>query len=130
MAFYANVIKVVQYVSIAFCTDFSVIFANLQQPTTLLAFLVLCGFGQHLNYMVYERLGINGVYYGFRFGKTVPWVDAYPYSVMRDPQYIGCILSLGGVALAGVPMEICLWWFANYLYLMWVESKVPDTAVY
>lgn len=126
MAWWANVLKVAQYVSIAACTNWSSVLAAASNPSTLLPALLLLGMGQHLNYKVYQLLGMNGVYYGYRFGKSIPWVEQYPYSVMRDPQYIGCILSLGGAALMGAPTELCMWWLANYLYLMWVESKVPD----
>lgn len=51
--------------------------------------MVLIGFGQAMNVKVYELLGVQGVYYGVRFGKHIPWVTAWPYNMVRDPQYIG-----------------------------------------
>ena len=84
MSYIAHVIKVVTFFSIYMCTDFSYAAAI---PAWLWV-IALCAlaFGQHLNYLVYEKLGTDGVYYGVRFGKTIPWVHDYPYSAMRDPQ--------------------------------------------
>ncbi len=65
------------------------------------------------------------MYYGVRFGKSIPWVTEYPYSAMRDPQYIGCIFTLLGCSIL-MPTELCMWWLANYFYLMWLESKLPS----
>lgn len=125
MAFWANVLKVVQFASIYMCTDVPAVLSGLTVQTVVLAGLLLA-FGQHLNYKVYELLGVDGVYYGARFGKSIPWVTSYPYSAMQDPQYVGCIFSLLGVAALGLPLELVIWWLANYFYLMWLESKVPD----
>ena len=36
-----------------------------------------------------QLLGEDGVYYGSRFGKNIPWVNAWPYNSLRDPQYLG-----------------------------------------
>jgi hypothetical protein len=44
-------------------------------------------------------IGKNGVYYGTRLGKHVPWCDGYPFNVISHPQYAGVVLSLLGVAL-------------------------------
>ena len=64
-------------------------------------------------------------YGGCRLGKSIPWVHEFPYSHLRDPQYIGSILTLCGSALIGNPLEVVGWWLANYFYLMWLESRVP-----
>jgi methylene-fatty-acyl-phospholipid synthase len=75
------------------------------------------------------RVFLAGVYYGARFGKSIPWVYAYPYSHIRDPQYVGCIITLLAVAPV-IPMELMMWWLGNYCYLMWLESKVPKEVSY
>ncbi len=127
MAWWANVLKAVQYSSIAALTDFSVVAERARDPSLLLPGIAFLLFGQHLNLAVYNALGVNGVYYGNRFGKDIPWVKSYPYSVWADmhPQYLGCLASLAGAALLGAPQEICIWWASNYFYLMWLESRDP-----
>jgi hypothetical protein len=79
---------------------------------------------------VYSLLGIDGVYYGARFGKAIPWVTEWPYSsaYMRDPQYVGCSCTLVSAMLLGAPVDSCAWWLANYLYLSFLESRVPVVA--
>lgn len=123
MAFWANVLKVIQFTALFFCTSWETAF---KMPLWQWAVaLTLIAAGQHLNFLVYHLLGVDGVYYGSRFGKKLAWVTAYPYNTMRDPQYIGSMITLFGGAFIA-PAEIILWWFANYCYLMWLESKVPD----
>jgi protein-S-isoprenylcysteine O-methyltransferase Ste14 len=39
-------------------------------------------------------IGKVGVYYGTRLGATVPWVEGFPFNVVRHPQYVGAVLSL------------------------------------
>ncbi len=41
--------------------------------------LILIFAGQFLNFRVYQLLGEVGVYYGVRFGYSVPWVTEFPY---------------------------------------------------
>ncbi|RYG44108.1 hypothetical protein EON67_12145, partial [archaeon] len=89
MAKWANVIKVAQFTTFLACTDWSLA-AGLEWYKWVFA-AALIGFGQHLNFLVYKLLGVDGVYYGSRFGKTLPWVTAYPYNSMSDPQYVGAL---------------------------------------
>jgi methylene-fatty-acyl-phospholipid synthase len=49
-----------------------------------------------LNVAVYRRLGDNGVYYGTKLGKKVAWKTGFPFSVIRHPQYVGAVLTIGG----------------------------------
>ena len=95
------------------------------------AALVLCG--QALNLSVYATLGSDGVYYGARFGKTIAWVYGWPYSLggfkIRDPQYVGCMLTLmGAFAIVEAPRSrvAMIAWMLNYFYLVWLESAVPS----
>jgi protein-S-isoprenylcysteine O-methyltransferase Ste14 len=81
-------------------------------------------FGQLLNYRVYELLGVEGVYYGTRFGKQIAWVTAWPYSWINNPQYVGCILTLVGGALF-LPFIATLNGIASYVYLCYLERREP-----
>ncbi|XP_038975030.1 phosphatidyl-N-methylethanolamine N-methyltransferase-like [Phoenix dactylifera] len=78
--------------------------------------------GQYLNFKVYQLLGEAGTYYGVRFGKSVPWVTEFPFGYIKDPQYIGSILSLLA-SLCWVPFQYVFLWLLGYLFMMWVESK-------
>jgi Phospholipid methyltransferase len=82
--------------------------------------------GQYLNFSVYKVLTLEGVYYGSRFKKVSTWISDFPYNIgIPDPQYVGCLLTLIGCLMFS-PIEIILWWAANYFYLMCLESKVPE----
>jgi hypothetical protein len=60
---------------------------------------------------VYGAIGGDGVYYGTRLGKRVPWVHGFPFSIggggkpgkglrIPHPQYLGSALTaLGGLVL-------------------------------
>lgn len=125
MCIIANVLKVVQFSSIFLLTEWSRLFSLAAWQYVVL--LGLAGFGQHLNYLVYNKLGMNGVYYGCCFGKSIPWVKEYPYSHFKDPQYIGSMATLIGFSVI-IPTEVVMWWMANYVYLMWLESSKPVIA--
>lgn len=70
---------------------------------------------------VYQLLGEAGTYYGVRFGKSVPWVTEFPFGYIKDPQYVGSILSLLAL-LCWVPFWCVLLWILGYLFMMRVES--------
>lgn len=56
--------------------------------------------GQWLNVLVYRRIGIQGVYYGFEYGLTRPdptVADSFPFNAMQHPQYVGGILTALGI---------------------------------
>uniref|UniRef100_A0A0A0LCJ2 phosphatidyl-N-methylethanolamine N-methyltransferase n=1 Tax=Cucumis sativus TaxID=3659 RepID=A0A0A0LCJ2_CUCSA len=79
-------LKLLQFLSIIHVSSFS-------WPPPLY-FWPLMAFGQFLNFRVYQLLGESGVYYGVRFGKNIPWVTEFPFGYIKDPQYVGSILSL------------------------------------
>ncbi|CAL1376896.1 unnamed protein product [Linum trigynum] len=85
-------------------------------------FWPLFGFGQFLNFRVYQLLGEAGTYYGVRFGKIIPWVTQFPFGVIRDPQYVGSVMSLVA-CLAWFPFQYILLWCLGYLFISFVESK-------
>jgi protein-S-isoprenylcysteine O-methyltransferase Ste14 len=55
--------------------------------------------GQVLNWAVWKKLGIDGVCYGVKYDKPVPWITSFPYNIMNDPQYIGAICTVWGLFL-------------------------------
>lgn len=73
-------------------------------PTAPLPILLLgvglIAFGQVLNFGVMIRLGSEGVFYGNRFGRNVPWQTGFPFSLTSHPQYVGALLSVWGFMLA------------------------------
>ena len=73
-------------------------FSNMTSTRCLLA-LALFGVGQFLNMSVYKAIGVNGVYYGTRLGKKVPWYNGFPFGTVPHPQYLGSALSYWGVFL-------------------------------
>lgn len=66
--------------------------------TSLLTYILVAAFvsGQILNFSVYNTIGFNGVYYGIKFGKKIPWTSAFPYNItwLKHPQYIGAYLTI------------------------------------
>jgi hypothetical protein len=55
--------------------------------------------GQVLNWSVFYRLGMIGVFYGDRLGYRVPWCQGFPFSVLMHPQYVGAVLTIWGFFL-------------------------------
>lgn len=125
MANYAHILKAIQFICMFILLDKPEVFRRLQDPATLVPGLAFVIFGQHLNARVYDLLGVDGVYYGFRFGKSIPWRTEWPYNSLRDPQYIGASSTLLGALILGAPSTLCFHWLSNYMYLMWLESRVP-----
>ena len=62
--------------------------------------LSLIAIGQVFNFGVFYQLGSVGVFYGNRFGYDVAWNSAFPFSVLRHPQYVGAVLSIWGFFIA------------------------------
>ena len=59
----------------------------------------LISIGQFLNFMVYNKLGTNNVYYGIEYGvndKKQEYLTEFPFN-LGHPQYIGCIITLLGL---------------------------------
>eukprot|EP00250_Pteridium_aquilinum_P002962 c13235_g1_i1 orf=67-591(+) len=113
MAHFAHLFKLVQFAALFSVSTFS-------WPPFFC--WILIAFGQFLNFRVYQLLGEDGVYYGVRFGKTIPWVHEFPFGYMRDPQYIGSTLCLAG-CFFWVPWPYLLLWSSCYLLLSFIEGK-------
>ncbi|EFJ23943.1 hypothetical protein SELMODRAFT_442703 [Selaginella moellendorffii] len=119
MALASTAMKAVQFLALASVADFSV-----WPPLWV---WIPIAVGQALNIRVYQLLGEDGVYYGVRFGKSIPWVDKFPFGYLRDPQYFGSILSLLG-CVYWIPFRFIALWCAGYLFMMFVESaEDPST---
>ena len=61
--------------------------------------LVLFLGGQILNAGAYKAIGANGIYYGFKLGKHVPWCHDWPFGgplSVPHPQYTGSVMSIWG----------------------------------
>lgn len=98
---------------------------------TVVDLLLLCG-GQALNTGVWVSLGVDGTYYGVRFGEKIPWVTTFPYNIgLPDPQYWGSILSLLGLVnlcqFKNAPYYVLIN-ILSYLFMMWVETKERTPA--
>ncbi|KAF8407269.1 hypothetical protein HHK36_006396 [Tetracentron sinense] len=114
MAQVSHLLKLLQFLSL-----FSV--STLSWPPPLY-FWPLFFFGQFLNFRVYQLLGELGTYYGVRFGRSIPWVTEFPFGYIKDPQYVGSIMSLLA-CLHWVPFQYILLWILGYVFMMGLESK-------
>jgi len=66
-------------------------------PLPALAFgATLIAFGLLMNFSVFSRLGKVGVFYGAQLGYSVPWINGFPFSLFRHPQYLGTLASIWG----------------------------------
>ena len=90
--------------------------------------------GQALNMSVYHKLGLEGVYYGNLYNKNLPIVKDWPFNSLRDPQYVGAMLTHQGVFLFypylecfGIHLYSMLWFVATS-YIEQVPSlKTKDS---
>ncbi|XP_021717117.1 phosphatidyl-N-methylethanolamine N-methyltransferase-like [Chenopodium quinoa] len=119
MAFVSQFLKLIQFLSL-----YSV--SSLSWPPPFY-FWPLFLAGQFLNFRVYQLLGESGTYYGVRFGKTVPWVTEFPFGYIKDPQYVGSIMSLLA-CLSWVPFQYILLWCLGYVFMIHVESDEDPTT--
>lgn len=112
MAQISTGLKIVQFLALLSVASFS---SNLYPPWwSVVLFLA----GQFLNMRAYQLLGESGIYYGNRFGKEIGWVTEFPYGTIKDPQYVGSILSLIGIT-CWVPWRWVLPWIGGYLWMVW-----------
>ena len=96
--------------------------------------------GQGLNVAMYAAIGNDGVYYGFKLGRSVPWCTSFPFNVhLRHPQYVGVVLTLlGGLAVLMTPELVSnglvpagLAWASMYIIMAIMEelSDNPKATV-
>lgn len=67
--------------------------------------LLMISYGQYLNYLVFDKLGVYGTFYGNVYGYDCRWVTEFPYSVFRHPQYVGVLLCIIGLYLPWYQQE-------------------------
>ncbi len=84
----------------------------------------LLAFGQILNASVWYRIGIEGVCYGCKFGRQVPWCVDFPYSHFNHPQYLGAILTVWGMFIFS--WNDCSDWWA----LPAIETALYTASMY
>ena len=137
LAIVALCMKVVQFFSFVFYimtllgTNAFTETLRLAHPMTLLFGGVLFAVGQALNIGVYKTLGKDGVYYGIKYGKKVPWVTGFPFNICPHPQYIGSSLSVWGALWPIIRVfpdnlvdlaAVGLYWSAMYATSAVIES--------
>ena len=65
-------------------------------PAAWAAAALLVAAGQALNIGIFKAIGHAGVYYGFKLGHKVPWVDGFPFNVVQHPQVRRRLEGVGG----------------------------------
>lgn len=100
----------------------------MQEPLLAVGGVGLVIFGQVLNAGIYRAIGHKGVYYGFKLGHTIPWVDGFPFTVVRHPQYVGSVATVvGGACLcSGMVAPGELWALTSYWTLLYVLTGIME----
>lgn len=88
-------------------------------PLSLAAGGVLIILGQLLNLSVFYRLGKIGVFYGNKLGYHVSWVEGFPFSVFKHPQYVGTLTSIWGFFLV-----------MRFPHTDWIALPIVETLYY
>eukprot|EP00882_Tetradesmus_deserticola_P011688 GHRQ01012366.1.p1 GENE.GHRQ01012366.1~~GHRQ01012366.1.p1 ORF type:complete len:196 (+),score=42.00 GHRQ01012366.1:208-795(+) len=93
-----------------------------------LAFLLLLCYGQSLNVGIFQAIGHDGVYYGFKLGRVIPWVNGWPFDTVSHPQYVGSVLTVWGmVALVwGQAPQAALVVLAGFWTLVYVVTALQE----
>jgi hypothetical protein len=96
-----------------------------------LAALLLGGYGQALNVGIFRAIGREGVYYGARLGKRIPWVKGWPFdAALAHPQYAGSALTvwagalLMGSARPAGTLVLVLYWTLLYVVTALMEQHL------
>ena len=97
MAYCVFIIKGIQFIGL-FLWTFIIDSSNFEfKNMSIFQFIIaipMIIFGQSLNIGIHKAIGKNGVYYGCRLGKTIPWVNGFPFTIVRHPQYVGVVLCI------------------------------------
>jgi methylene-fatty-acyl-phospholipid synthase len=75
-----------------------------------------------------QAIGHDGVYYGFKLGKTIPWVNGWPFDTVSHPQYVGSVMTVWAlVALVwGQVPHAALAIMAGFWTLVYVVTAVQE----
>ena len=109
-------------------------------PHRWVAAMLLLVLGQVLNAAIYLAIGKDGVYYGFKLGRPVPWSYDFPFNVgFRHPQYVGgvlsqlslfCLFTTATTAACGIGYLLS-WWLILYMLTSWMEASgdnIPESS--
>lgn len=93
-----------------------------------LAALLLGAYGQALNVGIFRAIGRDGVYYGARLGRRIPWVKGWPFdAALAHPQYVGSALSVwAGALLMGSARPAGTVVLAAYWTLLYVVTALME----
>lgn len=93
-----------------------------------LAFLLLVCYGQSLNLGIFQAIGHDGVYYGFKLGRKIPWVTGWPFDAVSHPQYVGSVLTIWGLTALvwGQTANAALVTVAGFWTLVYVVTAVQE----
>jgi len=92
----------------------------------------LMAVGQSLNVAIYNAIGKDGVYFGFKLARHVPWSTAFPFNAgFRHPQYVGATLSQLAVLLPLATPEaiqagfapLSVFWVCMYVATSYMEAS-------
>ena len=98
-------------------------------PLAALMGVALIAGGQTLNAGIYKAIGHVGVYYGFKLGHKVPWVDGFPFNVVQHPQYVGSVMSVWGVvALVWTQSPIGIAMLAGYWTCLYILTAIQESS--
>ena len=76
---------------------------------------------------MYKAIGKEGVYYGEKLGRKVPWCTSFPFSVVSHPQYVGSVLSIWGVlTLVQAQGPATIWTIAYYWTGLYVVTGLIE----
>ena len=87
--------------------------------------------GQYLNFTAYKALGMEGIYYGTKFGKKITSCETFPYNSnwLSHPQYVGAsatMLATFLMCFAGVDIDAKAYYLtgtiATYAYISYIEQ--------
>eukprot|EP01134_Creolimax_fragrantissima_P004983 CFRG4983T1 len=105
---------------------------DIPRGLTAIAFSLIT-FGQVLNISTYKALKWEGIYYGAKLGKTIPWVHGFPFNTFNHPQYLGCVCTVWGATLLVLGtmhfyrwmhvLSVGTWWTLLYVFSSMVESE-------
>jgi len=99
------------------------------------ALIFIC-VSQILNLAIYYQIGNDGVYYGFKLQRPVPWCTGFPFNVgLRHPQYVGVVfgiwgcgcLMITGKAVEGGLFSVLLAWCVMYLLVSRMEETGSES---
>nr|BBC28425.1 phospholipid-N-methyltransferase [Chlamydomonas asymmetrica] len=89
--------------------------------------VLLGAFGQQLNIGIFKAIGTAGVYYGFKLGAKVPWVEGYPFNVVPHPQYVGSVATIWAAAILVLGQLPHGWWVVPAFWMcLYIVSAVQE----